>query len=127
MLEFPLVCYQFFIFLFVPEYVQKEIKNFRFIVFPFLLGIASLPVLNASHWTIYCLFVKLLHSPNSPEDINFAEKLINYYCRTIPYVYDGSLELLSLHAHLHLPAQVRLHGGLSTSSVRYSFIKYNIT
>ncbi|CAF4441990.1 unnamed protein product [Rotaria sp. Silwood2] len=80
------------------------------------LGILCLPTLNASHWTIYCLFVKLLHAPQSPEDIDFAEKLINYYCRTIADVYDESLELFSLHAHLHLPGQVRLHGGLSTSS-----------
>ncbi|CAF4830052.1 unnamed protein product, partial [Rotaria socialis] len=50
------------------------------------------------------------------EDVNFAEKLIHYYCRTIADVYDESLELYSLHAHLHLPSQVRLHGGLSTSS-----------
>ncbi|CAF3656548.1 unnamed protein product [Rotaria sp. Silwood1] len=75
-----------------------------------------LPTLHASHWTIYCLFVKLLHAPQSLEEIDFAEKLINYYCRTIVDVYDESLELFSLHAHLHLPGQVRLHGGLSTSS-----------
>ncbi|CAF4842349.1 unnamed protein product [Rotaria sp. Silwood1] len=80
------------------------------------IGIACLPTLHASHWTIYCLFVKLLHAPQSLEEIDFAEKLINYYCRTIVDVYDESLELFSLHAHLHLPGQVRLHGGLSTSS-----------
>ncbi|CAF1323831.1 unnamed protein product [Rotaria sordida] len=79
-------------------------------------GIACLPTLHASHWTIYCLLVKLLHAPQSSEEIDFAEKLINYYCRTIVDVYDKSLELFSLHAHLHLPGQVRLHGGLSTSS-----------
>ncbi|CAF4925855.1 unnamed protein product [Rotaria sp. Silwood1] len=80
------------------------------------IGISCLPTLHASHWTVYCLFIKLLHAPQSSEDIDFAEKLINFYCRTIADVYDKSLELFSLHAHLHLPGQVRLHGGLSTSS-----------
>ncbi|CAF3541607.1 unnamed protein product [Rotaria socialis] len=61
------------------------------------------------------LFVLYLGVPIA-EDVNFAEKLIHYYCRTIADVYDESLELYSLHAHLHLPSQVRLHGGLSTSS-----------
>ncbi|CAF4838892.1 unnamed protein product [Rotaria socialis] len=79
-------------------------------------GISCLPVLNSSHWIIYCLLVKLLHTPESSDDIDFADMLINYYCRTIANVYDESLELYSLHAHLHLPSQVRLHGGLSTSS-----------
>ncbi|CAF4967433.1 unnamed protein product, partial [Rotaria magnacalcarata] len=78
--------------------------------------ITCLPVLNASHWAIYCVAIKLLHAPESIEDINFAERLINYYCRTISEVYDQSLEYYSLHAHLHLPAQVRLHGGLSFCS-----------
>ncbi|CAF3329002.1 unnamed protein product [Rotaria socialis] len=80
------------------------------------IGISCLPVLNSSHWIIYCLLVKLLHTPESSDDIDFADMLINYYCRTIANVYDESLELYSLHAHLHLPSQVRLHGGLSTSS-----------
>jgi hypothetical protein len=83
-----------------------------------ILAITSLPVLYASHWAVYCVAIKLLHAPESAEDINFAEHLINYYCRTISKVYDQSLEYYSLHAHLHLPAQVRLHGGLSFSSVR---------
>ncbi|CAF2099218.1 unnamed protein product [Rotaria magnacalcarata] len=80
------------------------------------IGISCLPILNASHWVVYCLLIKLLHTPQSGEDVNFAEKLIHLYCRTIVDVYDESLELYSLHAHLHLPSQVRLHGGLSTSS-----------
>jgi hypothetical protein len=82
------------------------------------LAVLILPRLYASHWAVYCLAIKLLHAPESPNDIDFAECLINYYCRTISEVYDQSLEYYSLHAHLHLPAQVRLHGGLSFSSVR---------
>jgi hypothetical protein len=57
-----------------------------------------------------CIAIKLLHAPESTEDIDFAERLLNYYCRTISEVYDQSLEYYSLHGHLHLPAQVRLHG-----------------
>lgn len=79
---------------------------------------AHLPQLQASHWVIYCVAIKLLHAPESPEDIDFAERLINFYCQTVADVYDQSLEYYSLHAHLHLPAQVRLHGGLSLCSVR---------
>ncbi|CAF1104250.1 unnamed protein product [Didymodactylos carnosus] len=32
--------------------------------------------------------------------------LIHYYCQTSSKVYDPKIELYSLHAHLHLPAQV---------------------
>jgi len=78
----------------------------------------NLPRLYASHWAVYCLAIKLLHAPESSDDVNFAESLINFYCQTISQIYDRSLEYYSLHAHLHLPAQVRLHGGLSFCSVR---------
>ncbi len=87
------------------------------------LVVANLPSLYASHWVVYCIAIKLLHAPESPNDIDFAERLINFYCRTISEVYDQSLEYYSLHAHLHLPAQVRLHGGLSFSSVMYFILE----
>ncbi|CAF1032580.1 unnamed protein product [Adineta steineri] len=80
------------------------------------IGVANLPCLYASHWVIYCIAIKLLHAPELSSDIDFAEHLINFYCRTISKVYDQSLEYYSLHAHLHFPAQVRLHGGLSFCS-----------
>ncbi|CAF4494462.1 unnamed protein product [Rotaria socialis] len=87
-----------------------KVKHFRLFVLNtgLPIGIICLPILNASHWTIYYVAIKLLHAPESIEDINFAEHLINYYCRTISEVYDQSLEYYSLHAHLHLPPQV--HG-----------------
>lgn len=83
----------------------------------FNLVVLNLPRLYASHWALYCLAIKLLHAPESPEDISFAERLIDLYCRTISQIHDRPLEYYSLHAHLHLPAQVRLHGGLSFCSV----------
>lgn len=84
----------------------------------YLVGVAVLPCLQASHWAVYCIAIKLLHAPESPQVIDFAEHLINFYCQTIAGVYEQSMEYYSLHAHLHLPAQVRLHGGLSFCSVR---------
>ena len=78
--------------------------------------IPYLPKLKASHFAVYSLAIKLLHCPQSNEEINLAQCLIDYYCRAAPKVFDDSIELLSLHAHLHLPEQVRRHGGLAFSS-----------
>ncbi|CAF4947389.1 unnamed protein product, partial [Rotaria socialis] len=52
------------------------------------------------------MFVKILHCPKTLEEIKLADKLIYYYCQTSSTVYDPKIELYSLHAHLHLPAQV---------------------
>jgi hypothetical protein len=60
--------------------------------------------------------IKLLHAPDSVEEINFAEHLMNYYCQTAPLIYGPSIELFSLHAHIHLAKQVKRHGGLAHTS-----------
>ena len=75
-----------------------------------------LPILQYSHFVIYSLAIKLLYSPQTKEEISFAERLIDYYCRTASTVHDVSIEILSLHTHLHLSYQVRLHGGLTHMS-----------
>ena len=74
------------------------------------------PVLLASHFLIYSMAIKILHAPECDEEIDLAEQLINYYCQTAPSVHGPSIELFSLHAHLHLAKQVRRHGGLAHSS-----------
>ncbi|CAM4987446.1 unnamed protein product [Rotaria socialis] len=58
----------------------------------------------------------MLHYPKTIEEIKLAEKLIHYYCETASIIYDQKIKLYSLHAHLHLPAQVLSHGGLAFSS-----------
>ncbi|CAF3917071.1 unnamed protein product, partial [Rotaria sp. Silwood1] len=75
-----------------------------------------LPKINTSHFAVYCLAIRFLHCPKSHDEINLAESLIDYYCRAAPQVFDDSIELLSLHAHLHLGEQVKRHGGLGFSS-----------
>lgn len=97
---------------------QWKAKNSRLFVLhigvPIMLNI--LPILEFSHFIIYSLAVKLLYSPQTKEEILFAESLMDYYCRTASSVYDESIEIYSLHAHLHLSYQVRLHGGLAHMS-----------
>ncbi len=78
--------------------------------------IRHLPILFASHFLIYSMAIKLLHAPDSVEEINFAEHLMNYYCQTAPLIYGPSIELFSLHAHIHLAKQVKRHGGLAHTS-----------
>ncbi|CAF4713046.1 unnamed protein product, partial [Rotaria magnacalcarata] len=34
---------------------------------------------------------------------------MNYYCKTAPLVHGPSIELYSLHAHIHLAQQVKRH------------------
>ena len=78
--------------------------------------IRYLPVLLASHFLLYSMAVKILHAPESNDEIDLAEQIMNYYCQTAPLVHDPSIELFSLHAHLHLAHQVRRHGGLAHTS-----------
>ena len=87
---------------------QWKAKDTRLFVLHLGLPILAqyLPMLYISHFSIYCMFVKILHCPKSREEIQLSEKLIHYYCRTSSKVYDPQIELYSLHAHLHLPAQV---------------------
>ena len=85
-----------------------------------------LPCLLFSHFIVYSLAIKLLHSPATKQEILFAERLLDFYCRTESNVYDPSIEIFSLHAHLHLAYQVRLHGDLAhTSAFAFeSMIRY---
>ena len=93
-------------------------KHFR--VFLLSIGlpcmITHLPSVMASHFVLYVLTIKLLHCPQSEDEIYLADKVINFYCKTSPEVYDESIQLFSLHAHLHLPEQVLCHGGLCFTS-----------
>ena len=78
--------------------------------------VPRIPVLYASHFLIYSMAIKILHAPDSAEELDFAEHLINYHCQTAPLIHGPSIELFSLHAHIHLAKQVRLHGGLAHTS-----------
>jgi hypothetical protein len=93
-------------------------KHFR--VFLLSIGLPCvlphLPRLVASHFALYCLSIKLLHCPKSNDEIYLADKVINYYCETARQIYGDSIELFSLHAHLHLTEQVLYHGGLGFTS-----------
>ncbi|CAF4860598.1 unnamed protein product [Rotaria sp. Silwood1] len=64
----------------------------------------------------YPVSVLLLHAPENEAEIDLAEKLLRFYCESSSLIYDPSVELYSLHCHLHLAEQVRYHGGLSYSS-----------
>ena len=101
---------------------QWKAKNSRlFILYvgvPIMVN--HLPTLLFSHFVIYSLAIKLLHAPQSKENILLGERLLDYYCRTAPHVYDSSIVIFSLHAYLHLGQQVRLHGGLAHTSA-FSF------
>ncbi|CAF3413761.1 unnamed protein product [Rotaria socialis] len=50
------------------------------------------------------------------EEINLAEQVMNYYCKTAPLIHNSSIEIFSLRAHIHLAQQVRRHGGLAHTS-----------
>lgn len=70
------------------------------------LLIQHLPKKISSYFSIYSIFVKIVHCPIDFEEIQLADQLISYYCGTSSEVYDSKIELYSLHAHLHLPNQV---------------------
>ncbi|CAF2380024.1 unnamed protein product [Rotaria sp. Silwood2] len=106
-------------FIFSIQSIQDwKAKHVRLFILNLGLPIMTqyLPISYSSHFSIYCLFIKILHCPKSLEEIQLAEKLIHYYCKTSSSIYDKKIELYSLHAHLHLPAQVRNHGGLAFTS-----------
>ncbi|CAF1410547.1 unnamed protein product [Adineta ricciae] len=97
---------------------QWKAKNSRLFVLhvgvPVLVN--RLPILLFSHFIVYSLAIKLLHAPTTKAEISLAERLLHFYCRTASNVYDRSIEIFSLHAHIHLPYQVRQHGGLAHMS-----------
>ncbi|CAF4481351.1 unnamed protein product, partial [Rotaria magnacalcarata] len=97
---------------------QWKAKNNRLFVLNVGVPIVTLhlPQLLASHFLLYSMAVKMLHAPESIEEINLAEDLMNYYCKTAGLIYDRSIEIYSLHAHIHLAQQVRKHGGLAHTS-----------
>ena len=97
---------------------QWKAKNCRLFILNIsvpLMGFA-LPKLIFSHFVTYALAIKLLHASENKEEIKFGQCLIDYYCRTASRVYDPSIEIMSLHAHLHLADQVFQHGGLAHTS-----------
>ena len=93
-------------------------KNNRLFVLNIGVPIVTLHLskLLASHFLLYSMAIKLLHAPQSIDEINLAEQIINYYCKTASLVHDSSIEIFSLHAHIHLAEQVRRHGGLGHTS-----------
>ncbi|CAM4805911.1 unnamed protein product [Rotaria magnacalcarata] len=78
--------------------------------------IQHLPELYSSHFSIYCMAIKILHCPRSFEEIELADTMIHYYCKNASTIYDQKIELYSLHAHLHLPNQVLNHGAMAFTS-----------
>lgn len=103
-----------------PLHLSGDWKAKHYRMFVLSIGVPlmlkHLPQIVASHFSLYSMFIKLLHNPNSIDEIQLADKIIHFYCRTAAHVYDDTIELFSLHAHLHLPQQVLNHGGLSFTS-----------
>lgn len=97
---------------------QWKAKNSRLFVLNVGVPIVTLylPKLLASHFLLYSIAVKMLHAPESADEINLAEDIINYYCKTAGLIHGPSIEIYSLHAHIHLAQQVRKHGGLAHTS-----------
>ena len=97
---------------------QWKAKNSRLFVLNVGVPVATLhlPKILASHFLLYSMVIIMLHAPNSSDEIDMAEEIMNYYCKTAPLVHDSSIELFSLHAHIHLAQQVRRHGGLGHTS-----------
>ncbi|CAF3749493.1 unnamed protein product [Rotaria sp. Silwood1] len=99
-------------------YTDWKAKHFR--IFILCVGLPymvfHLPPIILSHFALYSMFIKLLHCPKSHDEIELADKIIHYYCQTASQIYDKTIELFSLHAHLHLPQQVLTHGGLCFTS-----------
>ena len=88
---------------------QWKAKNGRLFILNVGVPIVTLhlPKLFASHFVIYSMAIKILHSPLSSAEIDFAHALLSYYCKTAAFVHGPSIEIFSLHAHIHLSDQVR--------------------
>ncbi|CAF2057652.1 unnamed protein product [Rotaria magnacalcarata] len=85
-------------FIFSMQSIQDwKAKHVRIFVLNLGLPIMTqyLPISYSSHFSIYCLAIKILHCPKSLEEIQLAEKLIHYYCKTSSIIYDKKIELYS--------------------------------
>ncbi|CAF4309495.1 unnamed protein product [Rotaria sp. Silwood2] len=102
----------------IKEISQWKAKHGRLFVLyvglPILINILSST--HLFHFAAYVVAIRFLHAPENETEIDLAEKLLRFYCDSSSLIYGPSVELYSLHCHLHLAEQVRYHGGLSYSS-----------
>lgn len=61
-----------------------------------------------SYFSLYTLSMRLSHCPESSDEIELADKIIHLYYQNTPMIYDETIEIYSLHAHLHLRIHVTL-------------------
>jgi len=82
-------------------------------------------------WYLLCQYVfsiRILYEPIQDKNaIKVADDLINSYVRLSSQIYGKEVADYTVHAHLHLPKQVMLHGPLHCHSqfvfeVNYYFI-----
>lgn len=100
----------------ISKWKSSEIKNFLFYQsIPLFLNV--LPTNYLYKYLSYFLFVKILYEPiKSEEDLLLAENIIKYYIQSLEDDFSINAYTYTIHAHIHLPNQVRLHGPLHCHS-----------
>ena len=81
-----------------------------------------LPANYYNHILCYVLFLRLLSKTKIEDnDIQDANDLIHYFNKNFEKLYGIESVTFNLHAHLHLPNQVKLYGPLIKSSHVFQF------
>lgn len=101
------------------DFKRFKANEFRNMAFYNLIGITRelLPTEYYNHLVCYLVFLRLLNKDQIVEkDIKDSEHLINLFCKVFEELYGIESSTFNLHAHLHLPNQVRLFGPLNKIS-----------
>jgi hypothetical protein len=103
----------------INERVHYKANEWRTILFylsvPLFKGI--LPESYFKNLIKYVIFIRLLcQEAITKEEIDDSQKLIISFCKEFQKLYGESYMSFNLHAHLHLPDQVRNYGPLNKTS-----------
>ena len=100
---------------------NKQWKSTQYKTFLFYIMIPTLMhILPDSYFYLlasYILAIRLLYEPvKNSEDIGLADLLLKKYFLELKKYYGDFAYDYTIHAHLHLPEQVRKHGPLHSHS-----------
>ena len=94
---------------------SSELKQFIFhLSLPLLINI-----LPNTYWSLLFIYVfatRTLYEPTTKSDTDLAEEMIKVYHENLGENFGPNSYTYTIHAHLHLARQVRLHGPLQCNS-----------
>ena len=100
----------------VLRWKSSEIKNFLF-YYSIPIFMNTMPSWYFYRYAAYVIAIRLLYEPiNNINDLDLAEEILLKYINDLDDTFSISAYTYTIHAHLHLVDQVKLHGPLQSHS-----------